>query len=69
MNTPVLLPQSQQERHKRARVDVSSPVRDPAIDRAFDLMQTDPTVPPHVKDLFCHLMETKDQFMEWILQQ
>ncbi|EYC44831.1 hypothetical protein Y032_0448g1643 [Ancylostoma ceylanicum] len=69
MNTPVLLPQSQQERHKRARVDVSSPTRDPAIDRAYDLMQTDPTVPPHVKDLFCHLMESRDQLMEWILQQ
>ncbi|KAL6724191.1 hypothetical protein Aduo_019100 [Ancylostoma duodenale] len=62
-------PQSHQERHKKTRVDVSSPARDLTIDRAFDLMQADPTVPPHVKDLFCHLMETKDQRMKWILQQ
>ncbi|KAL6734594.1 hypothetical protein Aduo_005120 [Ancylostoma duodenale] len=68
MFTPLRAP-TLQERTKRARIEDDSPVRDPEIASALDLLKADESIPDHVKCLISHLIDNRDQMMAWIIQK
>ncbi|EYC46198.1 hypothetical protein Y032_0405g886 [Ancylostoma ceylanicum] len=64
MFTPLHAPLVQ-DRVKRARVEEESPAGDADVANALDLLNTDKSIPDHVKYLITHLVANRNQMMAY----